>query len=117
MKRVLLWCGGLVMLGWVAARWLRPAQITSAKVTAITPGAPPTASVALAFSAGALPLRMIVDVADTAGGGGSATVDGDQLFLDIPLIGTPARDYRVTTTATYRVLGRPHTVVRQFSAE
>src|SRR5262245_3470879 len=101
MKRVLLWIGGLALLGGVAARWLRPARITSAKVTAITPGTPPTASVALTYSTGALPLRMVVDVADTAGGGGSATVDGDQLFLAIPLIGTPARDYRVITTATY----------------
>jgi hypothetical protein len=117
MKRLLLWCGGLALLGGLATRWLRPARLTSANVTAITPGAPPTASVALAYSAGALPVRMIVDVADTAGGGGSATVDGDQLFLDVPLIGTPSRDYRVTTTATYRVLGHPFTIVREFIAE
>jgi hypothetical protein len=116
MKRILIWCGGLALLGGVAARWLRPARITAAKVTAITPGAPPTASVVLAYSAGALPVHMIVDVADTAGGGGSATVDGEQIFLDIPLIGEPSRDYHVTTTATYRVLGRPFTIVREFIA-
>ena len=116
MKRLLLWCGGLALIGGVAIRWLRPARITSAQVTAITPGDPPTASVTLAYGAGALPARMIVDVADAVGGGGSATVDGDQMFLDIPLIGAPSRDYRVTTTATYRVLGRPFTIVHEFIA-
>jgi hypothetical protein len=86
-----------------------------ARVTAITPGAPPAASVVLTYGIGAMPARLIVDVADDAGSSGSATVDGDQLFVDIPLIGTPSREYRVTATATYRVLGRPFTVVREFA--
>jgi hypothetical protein len=106
----------LGLLAGAAAQWLRPAGLTSARVTAITPGAPPTASVALTYSVGALPARLIVDVADGAGGGGSATIDGDQLFLDIPLIGTPSREYHIKATATYRVLGRSFTVVREFTS-
>jgi hypothetical protein len=116
MKRLFLWCGGLALLAGVAARWVRPARLASARVTAITPAAPPAASVALTYGLGAMPARVIVDVADEVGGGGSATVEGDQLFLDVPLIGEPSRDYRVTATATYRVLGRPFTVVREFAA-
>jgi hypothetical protein len=64
---------------------------------------------------GALPARVIVDVVDDAGGGGSATVDGEQQFLEVPLIGLPSRDYRVTATITYRLLGRLFTVVREFA--
>src|SRR5262245_40786040 len=111
MKRLFLWCGGLTLLAGAAAWWMRPARLTSAKVTAIMQGVPPTASVALTYGAGAMPARVIVDVADAAGEGGSATVEGDQMFLEIPLSGAPSRSYRVTATATYRVLGRLHTIV------
>jgi hypothetical protein len=107
----------LALLAGAVARWVWPARLRLARVTAITPGAPPTASVALTYSFGAMPARVIVDVDNNAGCGGSATVAGDQLFLEVPLIGAPSPDYRVTTTATYRLLGRPLTVIHKFSAE
>jgi hypothetical protein len=116
MKRLLLWCGGLALLAGVVARWVRPARLASARMTAITPGAPPTANVALTYRAGAMPASVIVDVVDEQGNGGSATVDGDQMFIDVPLSGAPSGSYRVTATATYMVLGRPLTVMRQFVA-
>ena len=116
MKRLFLWCCGLALLAGMVARWVRPAPLTLARVTAITPGDPPAASVALTYGIGAMPARLIIDVADDAGGGGSATVDGAQLFLDVPLIGPPSHEYRVTATVTYRVLGRPFTAVREFAA-
>jgi hypothetical protein len=116
MKRLLLWCSGLALLAAVAARWIWPARLNLARVTAITPGAPPTASVALTYSVGAMPARVIVDVTNDAGGSGSATVDGDQLFLDVPLIGALSRDYNVTVTTTYQLPGRLFTVVREFAA-
>ena len=116
MKRLLLWSGGLALLTGTVVRWIRPAQLSSARVTAITPGAPPTASVALTYGIGAMPARVIVDIADDAGGGGSATADGAHVFLDVPLIGAPSRNYRITITATYRVLGRLFSVVREFAA-
>jgi hypothetical protein len=72
--------------------------------------------VALTYGAGTLPALTIVDLAGAAGCGGSATIDGDQMFLDIPLIGAPSHNYCVTVTATYRVLGRPFTIVREFTA-
>jgi hypothetical protein len=117
MKRLFLWCSGLALLAGVAARWIWPARLALARVTAITPGTPPRASVALTYSTGAMPARVIVDIVDDAGGGGSATVEGDQLFLEVPLIGLPSRDYRVTVTATYRLLGRLFTVVHKFTTE
>ena len=116
MKRLLLWTGGLALLAGIAVRWVRPAQLRMARVTAITPGAPPTASVVLTYGIGAMPERVIVDVADDVGGGGSATVEGAQVFLDVRLIGAPSRKYRITITATYRVLGRLFSVVREFAA-
>jgi hypothetical protein len=116
MKRLLLWCSGLALLAGAVIRWIRPARLTLARVTAVTPGAPPTASVALTYSLGAMPARVIVDVANDAGDGGSATVDGEQLFLDVPLIGAPSHNYHVTATISYRLLGRLFTVVREFAA-
>ena len=116
MKRTLLWSAGLALLAGVIVRWVRPAPLTSARVTAITPSSQPMANVVLTYELGAMPEWVIVDVADQAGHGGSATVDGDQMFLEVPLIGALAGSYRITTTASYRVLGRPLTVVREFAA-
>ena len=107
----------MALLAGAAARWLRPAPLTMARVTAITAGDPPTANVALTYGSGAMPARLIVDLADGAKSAGSATVDGAQLFLEVPLIGAPSREYRVTATATYRVLGRMFTVSREFASE
>ena len=87
-----------------------------ARVTAITPGDPPAASVALSYGVGAMPARLIVDLADNTGSAGSATVDGDRRFLDVLLSGAPSRAYKITVTATYRVLGRLFTVVREFTS-
>jgi len=38
------------------------------------------------------------------------------MFLEVPLAGATDADYHIMTTATYRVLGRPRTVVREFPA-
>jgi hypothetical protein len=116
MKRPLLWGAGLALLAGAIARWARPARLTMASVTAVTPGAPPTASVVLNYTIGAMPARVIVDVAGDGGDGGSATVDGAQQLLEVPLTGIPSRNYRVTVTASYRVLGRLFTTVRDFTA-
>jgi hypothetical protein len=115
MKR-LLWSAGLALLAGVAALAFRPARMLVARVTAITPGSPPVASVALAYSSGLAPASVIVDVLDGLGAGGSATVAGTQLFLEVPLIGALSGDLHVTTTATYRLLGVPITLVREFAA-
>ena len=115
-KRYFLWGGALGLLASGLVRWLRPAFLLGAKVTAVTPGEPPTASVALTYGAGLAPASVIVDLRNRDGSGGSATVEGRQIFLEVPLAGATDADYHIVTTATYRVLGRPRTVVREFPA-
>jgi hypothetical protein len=104
----------LGLLAGLLVYWSRPAPLKSARVTVVTSGDPPTASVALRYGAGAVPARVIVDLASDTGGSGSATVDGKQMFLEVPLVDAPSDRYRITTTATYRVAGRLHIVVRDF---
>ncbi|MFL5802605.1 MAG: hypothetical protein ACJ8CR_12800 [Roseiflexaceae bacterium] len=116
MKQRLLWSAGLALLAGTAALALRPARLLAARVTATTPGSPPVANVVLTYGLGLAPASVIVDVLDSGGNGGSATIDGTQLFIEIPLSGALASGHRVTTTATYRLLGVPLTVVREFAA-
>ena len=97
-------------------RFARPARLLSARVTAITPGDPAIASVVLHYSAGMLPARLIVDLAARDGSGGSATVDGDQVLLEVPIDSPTADQYSVAITASYRVFGTTRTVVRKFAA-
>src|SRR5262245_10163886 len=99
MKRRLLWSAGLAALAGAVALALRPARLLAAKVTAITPGSPPVANVMLAYGPGLAPASVIVDVLERDGNGGSATIDGTQLFLEIPLSGALSSSYSVTATA------------------
>ena len=115
LRRQLLWGAGAALLAGAGARALRPARLLGAKVTAITAGNPPTASVVLTYGPGMLPSSVVVDVLDRAGHGGSATIAGTQLFLELPLIGMLGSDHHVTTTATYRLLGMPLTFVDEFA--
>ena len=115
-KQYFLWGSVLALLASGLVRWLRPALLLGAKVTAVTPGEPPTASVALTYGAGLAPASVIVDLRNRDGSRSSATVEGRQVFLEVPLAGATDADYQIMTTATYRVLGRPRTVVREFPA-
>jgi hypothetical protein len=117
MRRRFFWSAGLALLAGAAALAFRPARLLAARVTAITPGSPPLANIALAYGPGLAPASVIVDVLDRAGNGGSATVDGAQLFLELPLSSALSGDPRITTTATYLLLGMPLTVVREFAAD
>lgn len=104
-----------MLLAAVAALAFRPARLLAARVTTIVPGSPPVASVALTYGPGMAPASVIVDVLDRDGHGGSATVPGAQLFLEVPLIGALSGAHCVTATATYRLLGVPLTLVREFA--
>ncbi len=83
MRQALIWSTGAALLAVVATRLLRPARLLDAKVTTITPGSPAAASVALSYGPGMLPISVVVDVLDRAGHGGSATIAGTQLFLEL----------------------------------
>jgi hypothetical protein len=82
----------------------RPAPIASARVTAVTPGSPPVAHVALSYAPGARPVSVIIDVAGQ-GCAGSATLDGLTLYADLPLVGQLTEPLHVHTAAVYRILG------------
>ena len=113
-KRYLFWGGALALLGGALAA-LRPALVLAAKVTAVTPGNPSTASVVLSYGSGTTPTSVIVDVYGQDGSGGSATVKGEQMFLEVPIFGVLGGEYRITTTASYRLLGLLWTSVREFT--
>jgi hypothetical protein len=65
---------------------LRRARV-AARITAITPGVPPIAYIALQYSAGRRPATVIVDIIGAAGRLGSATVNGRRLLVETPLAG------------------------------
>jgi hypothetical protein len=114
MKQRLFWGGGLALLAGAAALAFRPARMIAASVTAITYASPPFASVVLTYGPGLAPTSVIVDVRDRDGNSGSATVAGAQLFVEIPLSGALNGHYRIVATATYRLLGMPLSLVREF---
>jgi hypothetical protein len=115
-KHYLFLGGVLALIGGAVAR-LRPALLLAANVTAMTLDSPPTASVALRYGSGSPPVTLIVDVYDQRGNGGSATLPGDRLFLEVPIIGAFGGTYRLTTTATYRLFGGLWTSVREFTGQ
>lgn len=105
--------GGLLTVVAGGITLLRPAKVRNAKVTTVSPGNSPIASVALMYGAGVRPTSLIVDIF-LQNGDGSATIGGDQLFVDIPLIGSSNMHRYLVTTATYHILGRWYTVVQAF---
>jgi hypothetical protein len=115
MKRLFVWGGALALLG-VIVRQAIPARLLDARVTSMSPGHPPIANVVLRYGAGADPSYVIVDVVGPNGSCSSATVEGRRLFLEVPLVAALSAGCQVDTTATYRVLGWPYTVVRRFPA-
>ena len=114
MRRFLFWGFLLALLGRVLML-VRPARLREAKVMAITPGDPPTASVGLRYGRGAAPVCVIVDVRGRAGGGGSVTIPGEQIFVDVPIAGILGDDYSLTATATYQIAGVFWHSVRAFT--
>jgi hypothetical protein len=113
-KHYFLYGAALGILAGVLAYLARPARLISARVTAVVPGTPALASVALRYGLGLPPASVIVDLQGRDGHAGSATIDGQQLLIEIPLASPPHASYHVTATATYRVLGRLWTHVREF---
>ncbi len=101
--------GMLFWLGWRA----RPVGIQYARVTAVSPGSPPVAHVAVSYAAGARPVSTIVHV-QSADCTGSATIAGITMYVDIPLIGIPSSPLVVDTTAIYRSFGRTLIVEQRF---
>lgn len=91
----------------------RPARLLSARVTALSAGEVPLASVALAYSPGTRPVSVIIDV-EGQQSTGSATIDGEQLFVTIPLIGRARDGYHIRATVAHRMLGRVRINTQEF---
>ena len=83
----------------------RPAPLRLARVTHVSNSTPPVASIALRYARGARPRVAVVDVVGAQGANGSASIPGDQEFVEVPLAGNPGRPYRIDATLTYRVGG------------
>lgn len=75
---------------------------------------PRTARLILRYLPGARPESLILDLS-SSGGGGSATVAGDQNAVDVLLHAPLGDDAQVRATATYRVGGRWYTAERTFT--
>ena len=101
--------GVVAWVGWRAC----PRGLQHARVTAISPGDPPIAHVAVSYAPGARPVSLVVNILG-ASCTGSVTITGITMFADIPLIGAPVARLTIGTTAIYRSFGRMLSVEQRF---
>lgn len=83
----------------------RPARLRLVRVTHVSPAPPPVASLSLLYARGARPQFVVLDIAGAHGASGSATISGDQEFVEAPLAGVPGGPYRIDATLAYRIGG------------
>ncbi len=83
----------------------RPARLRLARVTHVSAATPPVASISLLYARGARPQCVVLDVTGSYGATGSATIGGDQEFVEAPLAGVPGGPYRIEATLAYRIGG------------
>lgn len=86
-------------------------RIIGAKLTAISRGAPPYASITWQWTKGRRPAHVTIDVSSGNGVSGNIRVGSNALFADVPLSGELEGAYAVTSTAAYRLLGIPSAVI------
>ncbi|ABU59979.1 hypothetical protein [Roseiflexus castenholzii] len=83
----------------------RPARLRLVRVTHVSAAMPPVASMSLRYARGARPQFVVLDVVGAHGAMGSATIGGDQEFVEAPLAGVPGGPYRIDATLAYRIGG------------
>lgn len=100
---------GAISIGILAAVALiagaRPARLRLARVTHVSAATPPMASISLLYARGARPQFVVLDIVGAHGATASATVGGDQEFVEAPLAGVPGGPYRIDATLAYRIGG------------
>jgi hypothetical protein len=101
---------------WLARVSLLPAPLRGARVTGVSGAGPFYALLSWTYGVGARPINVIFDL-EAGPAAGSITVDGDALEAEIPLGAAPAGPYRITISATYRILGFARTVVTRAEGE
>src|SRR5262249_27099040 len=114
-KHYFLLGGAIGLVCGLLALLVRPARLRTARVTAVAGQRAPVAGVTLAYGQGVAPLSVIVDGRSRAGAAGSATIDGRQQFVEVPIAGRTDGGYVVTATVSYRVLGALRTKVYEFA--
>jgi hypothetical protein len=97
----------------VAAIAARPARLATLRVSAITPGSPPIAHVALTYQPGTRPVSLIIDITNHSGSG-SITLSGQTFYCAVPLSTIHTEQQQIATTAYYRTIGRTVCIVQQF---
>jgi hypothetical protein len=97
----------------VAAIAARPARLATLRVSAITPGSPPIAHVALTYQPGSRPVSLIIDITN-ARGSGSITLNGQVLYCAVPLSTIRTEQQFIATTAYYRTIGNTVCIEQQF---
>ncbi|MDW8147508.1 MAG: hypothetical protein RMJ48_14620 [Roseiflexaceae bacterium] len=83
----------------------RPARLRLARVTHVSTATPRVASISLLYARGARPQCVVLNVTGARGAAGSATITGDQEFVEAPLAGVPGSPYRIDATLAYRIGG------------
>lgn len=110
-----LWHGLWLVIGlWLLREALVPAPVRSARVRLGGGAGPYSAELSWGYGAGARPVSIIFDL-EAGAAHGSVTTDGDASEADIPLGVRPHGAYRLSISASYRILGRALT--RVHSAE
>lgn len=112
--RPLAFGAAIALAATISATQLRRTILHDARVTAVTPGEPAIAHVALDYGPGPRPQAVIIDVF-CAEGVGSATIDGIGRFIDIPLINTVNERRLIQVTILDRRLGRVQERVYSFN--
>lgn len=111
-----LWYAVLLGSGiWLARVSLVPGTVREARLTGINGVGPYYATIAWSYGIGARPVSIIFDF-EAGDASGSITTDGEALEAEIPLGVPPGGACCLTVSATYRILGVAHTVVRRFTS-
>ncbi|MFQ3662301.1 MAG: hypothetical protein SNJ69_07890 [Chloroflexaceae bacterium] len=110
--RAALLAGGL----WLARTTLLPGRVRKARLTAVSGPGPFYAMIGWSYGPGARPISIIFDL-ELGDSSGSVTTDGEALEAEVPLSGPPGTPWRITASATYRLLGVAWTDVQRFEVD
>ena len=112
-RRSPLLAAGL-LLGLAAAAWSqRPGRVRNATLTQVEGSLPPRVEVLLDYTGGTRPASVIVDIRSPRGTG-SATTDGDDDLVVVPLTDVLGEAHTIEITTSSRVFGRLRTDRRSF---
>ena len=98
----------------VTAAFGRPARLRGAALVPSEDSGAPDAEVALAYTCGLRPARVIIDIHSLLGSG-SATAAGDDDHVIVPLSAPLGSEYAITVRTATRLFGQLWTHQRHFA--